>query len=364
MKNLQNYFEKLYKEKSLNLFDIIIIRFLELLSILYAIVLKIRESLYNSGYLKTTKIDIPVLSIGNITMGGTGKTSLCISLTRILQNKISDIAILSRGYKSKNKKTWALVSDGNKIMLSPEEAGDEPYLLAKKFPGIKVLIGKNRAFTALIAQCKFNARLIILDDGFQQRKLRAKINIVLIDAKCPFGNYKLFPCGILRQSLDVLKKCNIIIITNVNMVDEYKFLIDKIQDINPEIDIFTAQYRLVKIKSLLGDNSINIEEIRKKSVLVVSGIAHPEYFKQTVQKFLNMEVKSIYYPDHYHYNIKDFKEIEKKALEYGCEIILITEKDAVKFIPLSIPVYIVESEMKVNEEDKFREKISEFIALS
>ncbi|MBI5417751.1 tetraacyldisaccharide 4'-kinase [Candidatus Poribacteria bacterium] len=393
MKNIENYYKKLNSSEKKNLFDKIVLLFLEFFSWIYAVILFIHELLYKINFLKSTKLKIPVISIGNITMGGTGKTSMVITIARMLQKQQADIAILSRGYKGKLENKWGLVSDGNKTLLSAEEAGDEPVLIANKLPGVKVLVGKDRGQTGTFAQEKLNSKLIILDDGFQQKKLDVSVNIVLLDAVEVFGNYKLFPRGILRQPISTLEKSDIIIITNSNIneygnlkdeilqslrsfrmtsrerchserSEESAFILNELKKYASGAKIFSAEYHPIRIRNLADNSLIEIKNIRDKSILAVTGIAHPEYFKYTIEKLLNKGIKSLYYPDHYKFSKEDFKEIERKAKNFNSEIILITEKDAVKFIPISIPVYVVEVEMKINDEAKFREALSEFLALS
>ncbi len=361
--NHQIYYKKLVEGNNLNILDKIVLVFLGFISVLYKIVLKIRDYFYKIGIFKSVKIDIPVISIGNITLGGTGKTSICITLAKMLYGKKLNIAILSRGYKGNREKNFGVVNDGNRILLSQEEAGDEPYLLVKKLPFVKILVGKNRAKSADYAQKNFNSNLIILDDGFQQKKLFSDINIVLLDAKNPFGNYKLFPGGILREPIMKLKKSDIVIITNINLVQQYQIIINEVKSINPYAAIFTSQYIPVKITDLAIKAEIKKEDIVNKSILAVTGIANPEYFKEMIEKWLNKKIKIVSYPDHYQFTKNDFKEIKNRAKNYACDLILITEKDAVKFVPLEIPVYVIEAEMKINEEQRFMEKLSELITL-
>src|SRR3989338_4045779 len=174
-------------------------------SILYGICIKLRYFLYHTGIFKTKRLTCKVISIGNITVGGSGKTPMAIYLAKKLKEKGRKVIILSRGYKGKVKGI-GVVSDGGNILLDPEDAGDEPYLMAAKLKNIPVIVGKDRYKAGLYAIEKFNPDVIILDDGFQHIRLARDIDFLLIDLRKGFGNGHLFPLGMLREPLSGLKR--------------------------------------------------------------------------------------------------------------------------------------------------------------
>src|SRR4030066_495268 len=195
------------------------------LSHIYRITGFIRMKLYETGLLRTKRLPCPVICVGNITTGGTGKTPAVIAIARLLQGgQVSNlspqrsqrIAILTRGYKRKSKEPILAVNDGNEILCTPQDAGDEPYLIASALKGIPVIVGKDRYCSGQYAIERFGSNLFILDDGYQHIRLHRDLNILLIDATNPMGNGHLLPRGILREPLSAVARANGIIISRAN----------------------------------------------------------------------------------------------------------------------------------------------------
>ena len=200
------------KEKSLG--TKILLLPLYLLSVPYQWAVRTRILFYNIGLLKTKRLPCPVISVGNITVGGTGKTPLVMLLARGLKERGIKIAILSRGYKRK-KNSDSLVSDGQNLFLSPEAAGDEPYLMANALKGVPILVGKDRFMTGQMALERFGVRGLLLDDGYQHLHLHRDLNILLIDSNVGFGDGHLLPRGILREPLSHLQRADLFVLTKV-----------------------------------------------------------------------------------------------------------------------------------------------------
>ncbi len=186
---------------------------LTVISWIYAIVIRIRQMLYRRGLFKTRQLPCKVISVGNVTLGGTGKTPLVIALARELRKRGITVGILSRGYKGMKEKIGGVVSDGKRILLTPAEAGDEPFMLARQLSDIPVFVGKKRYAMGTYAHKRFGMDCLILDDGFQHLGIKRDADIVLIDARRRFGNGRLFPRGPLREPLRCLRRASLLVLT-------------------------------------------------------------------------------------------------------------------------------------------------------
>lgn len=294
-----------------------------------------------------------MICVGNITTGGTGKTPTVIALAKWLSShewgQISDlsskrskgdrfqicprIAILSRGYKRRSRAPVLAVSDGNEILSTPQDAGDEPYLIASALKGVPVIAGKDRHRSGRYAIERFGTELFVLDDGYQHIRLHRDINILLIDASNPFGNGCLLPRGILREPLRAISRADCIIISRVNegMGEDIESLI---RAYNRNAPVFLASFRATDIRDLKG-GSLGLNYIAGKSLLLFSGIGNPHSFKRSVQDHGGKIKGEIVYPDHYWYTEKDKDRILKEARGLSVDAIVTTEKDAVRLTGMS-----------------------------
>ena len=186
--------------------DDLMLSFLEMLEKVYEKAVTRRRHAYAAGIKKETSFDATVISLGNITVGGTGKTPMAVFLTKEIRRMGYTVAVLSSGYRSHAEKTGAIVSDGNNVLLTPAEAGDEAVLLARSLPGVPVLSGRRRTETGHIAVDEFHPDVILMDDAFQHWQVKRELDIVLINAANPVGNGHLLPRGILREPLDELER--------------------------------------------------------------------------------------------------------------------------------------------------------------
>ena len=279
---------------------------------------------------KKNKLDKPVISIGNITWGGSGKTPMTLEVAKYILSLGKTPVILSRGYARKNKEIKnVIVRDKNDILSDIAVSGDEPYMMAKQV-NCPIVVGANRLESAKLAQ-KFNPDVFILDDGFQHWKLKRDLDIVCINALNPFGNGMTIPSGILRERKSALKRAKIVAVTNCNLINK-----DKLYDIRQEIFKITKNLPIEVAcnKSELinmGDNSKieDLELFREDNYFVVmSAIGSPDNFVNTVIN-IGLKIKEeIIFSDHHKYQFKDIKEIldDLKDNEY----IVTTAKDAVK----------------------------------
>jgi len=307
---------------------------LTLFSHIYRIIGSIRERLYKTGILRTKRLPCPVICVGNITTGGTGKTPTVIALARLLKGgQISNLspqrlAILTRGYKRKSTEPILAVNDGNKILSTPQDAGDEPYLIASSLKGVPVIVGKDRYRSGQYAIERFGANLFILDDGYQHIRLHRDLNILLIDATNPSGNGHLLPKGVLREPLSAIGRADCMIISRANEGDAAG--VERlIRSYNRESPVFYAYYRPVDIADLRG-HTLGLPYIRGKTLLLFSGIANPYSFRNSIANLGGVIKGELIFPDHHWYTDKDIEKIRNEAARLSADAVITTEKDAVR----------------------------------
>jgi len=308
---------------------------LGLFSALYGFGLTIRAFGYRH-FKKPGRLPVKVICIGNITLGGTGKTPAVIRLAEEAIKRGLKPCILTRGYKGKAKET-CFVSNGKEVLLKPDEAGDEAYLMAEKLKGIPVVKCSKRYDAGLYALSNLENKpsLMILDDGFQHIALERDIDVVLIDATNPFGNEKLFPEGMLREPLNALKRADFAIITKSDQAGEDTLadIKSKLESINPDMPVYMSSHKPSGLINMSGDTK-ELNYLANKKVYAFAGIANTEYFESTI-KTCGAEVEGFHkYRDHHLYSVKDMDKLKQDAA--GLDIIT-TEKDLVKLKDLNVP---------------------------
>ncbi len=303
----------------------------------------IRLLLYSLGLKQVRSLPLKVISVGNISVGGTGKTPLVMGLAEILQQNSYPISIISRGYKGNYKTKIFLVADQEKILAQPEQCGDEPYLLAKKLPGIPIVVGKDRYLCGLYAWQNFKSEILILDDGFQYLSLKRDLNLLLLDSTLPFGNGWLLPRGLLREPINEIKRADAIILTKAGQSGNILELKEKLLKIKKELAVFATDY--VPCSLLMDDGKVYSPEfLREKKVLAFCGIGRPQSFKETLLKLEPQSLEMEVFPDHHRYREKDWQRLMAKAQEIKADILITTEKDEVrlpKFARGTIPLGIL-----------------------
>lgn len=317
---------------------------LYLLSLLYSTIVKFRLFLYREGILKSKEIDCKVISVGNITVGGTGKTPTVEFLARQLNNRGYKVAILSRGYKGKKTSEINIVSDGKNIYLGPDESGDEPYMLAKKLKNIPVLVGSNRYKLADYAVKNLGINTILLDDGFQHIQLKRDLDILLVDGKKGFGNGYTLPRGPLREPVSSIRRAALTMITKADGdTEEIK---KQLEQEHPSIKIIKSTYKPKSLKSVLDPREKELSDMKGKNIFTLSAIANPSYFSMLIKSLGGVITGESEFPDHYSYTLNDMETVIEKAKKAGADYVVTTEKDAVKLEKLSfsadLPVYFLE----------------------
>ena len=379
-KKLQQYLLSLIEKKnngySLNIFQGLILFLLAVLSLVYNIIVRVRNFLYDKKLLPIKRIETRVICVGNITAGGTGKTPLVEKIARHFAEFGQKPVVISRGYKAEADRP-ALVSNGEEILLGPRQAGDEAYMLAKKLPGIPVIIGRDRFKAGQLACRKFAPEIVILDDGFQHRRLHRDRDMVVLDCLHPFGYQYLLPRGLLREPLTAFGRAQNIILNGSQNISEKKVknLQKEIKNYNRDMEIFCANYSARSLKhplslfekgedkkernSRVANSNYKVPELKElkgRQVMAIAGIGNPPSFKKSLQKLGARVKQSWFFPDHYHYTAGDFEKIARKASEKGIKWLLVTEKDAVKLnkqllAPVfehDLEIYYLEIEMELS----------------
>lgn len=302
---------------------------LYLFSQIYRTVIYLRNYLYERGIFKVIRLSCPVISVGNITVGGTGKTPCVMLVARILQNHGYRPAILSRGYGGKSAAPVNVVSDGKSILLDAETAGDEPLLLARALTGIPVLTGAKRARTGQAAIDRFGADVLICDDAFQHRQIFRDLDIVLLDSEKPLGNGHLLPRGELREPQEGLRRASCLVLTRSEKNDVLNQNVARIIK-----DWSTPVFRSVHSFEVMKNSEETVflppDSLRGRKVCAFCGIAKPVSFKKLLLE-AGAEIKIfIPFPDHYAYHRFDLEELTRKFEEQNADYWVTTEKDAMR----------------------------------
>ncbi|MBW2609148.1 MAG: tetraacyldisaccharide 4'-kinase [Deltaproteobacteria bacterium] len=271
-----------------------------------------------------------VVSIGNLTVGGTGKTPAARMMAEWALDQGYRVAILSRGYGGRYNTKILVVSDGDDINAGPVEAGDEPYLLAKRLQGVPVIISKNRYTAGLLAHKRFGTNFYILDDGFQHLALKRDLDLVLIDASSPFGNGHLLPWGPLREPIGQLERADAVIITRSGQSppgDNLEGILEKRLQGRP---LFRGDHIPENIV-FPGDNRVHDPEfLRGKRIIAFAGIARPEVFKETLIDLGADLVSFKDFGDHHSFSPKELRELNVKKRKIKADLMVTTEKDWVR----------------------------------
>lgn len=299
------------------------------LSFFYRLIINFRNWLYDHRLLKEVKLPCPVISVGNITVGGTGKTPCVIMLAQMLQENGFKPAILSRGYGGKNINTANIVSDGNKILLDSETAGDEPFLIAQVLKGIPVITGAKRIVTGKTAIRQFGANVLICDDAMQHRQIFRDINLVLLDGQNLQENNHILPRGRLREPISELKRASAIVLTRANEARQTNDQIEKLVQ-TENIPIFRSIHKPKDI--VKGDCGAqkSISELKEKKVCAFCGIANPDSFKKTLSDAQAQVLSFDIFSDHHRYNKNELEKIKTRFIDCHADFLISTQKDGTR----------------------------------
>ncbi len=268
-----------------------------------------------------------MISVGNLTLGGTGKTPVVEYISRFFINKGLKPVVITRGYGRSSPSSIAIVSDGKKILLKPDEAGDEPYLMAENIPSLPVIVGKNRFRAGERAIEQFNPDLIILDDGFQHMSLARDLNIVLLNCIRPLRKSHIFPAGTLREPISALNRADIVLYTHSEESSDNGQENFHIRKNDLKIKTIHTFDKIVRLKD---QETRSPDELNGKKVVIFCGIGEPDSFRKKVEQHGAEVVYFKSYPDHYEYKSDDLLFLHKSAEKLNADYILTTQKDSVK----------------------------------
>lgn len=311
-----------------------------------------RNSLYEKGVFDTFDLGAQTISVGNVTTGGTGKTPLVAYIADSLIEQSETVCILTRGYGRSDPKKRVLVSDGKDILATPEEAGDEPFELATKLKAKAIIIADaDRVSAGEFAKREFGVTRLVLDDGFQHRRVKRDLDIVCVDATNPFGGGKMLPAGRLREPLANLARADVIVITRSDLIGDISNLKSEISNLAPDAKVFTVKNsgRIVR-----RENGEEIGPERRK-VFAFCAIGNPEgFFKQMAANGLEV-LGTRSFRDHHRYHRADIDALEKAARDVRADVFLTTAKDAVKLssFRFEIPVYVLEIQVEIDDREAF-----------
>lgn len=311
---------------------IILIPFL----LLYRIIIDLRNWFYQAGIFKSQRLACKVISVGNISIGGTGKTPTVFALAKWLQEQNKAVAILSRGYKRKSKGTQ-LVSDGKSAVINWKLVGDEPMLLAKALPNVPIVVDKNRVRGGQYLVNNFNPDIILLDDGFQHRKLARDINIVLINSSDKKQDHRLFPLGKLREPWSALQRADIILLSKSNLQPPSEYLLNRLN--NLPVQYFSTSMDTGNLLIDSNGEKLNINVLKGKKVTLFTGIGDPQSFLATVIAAGAETCENIIFADHHEYSTADLKKIKSSYNNSGSDFLLTTEKDLIKIEQTELPIF-------------------------
>ena len=321
------------------------------LSSLYGQIVKKRAGLYASGRLRPHRLAAPVISVGNLTFGGTGKTPFVEFLARRLRFEGFRPAILSRGYGRRSRGV-VVVSRGEGPLVPPETGGDEPVALARRLPGVAVVVGERRASAAREAALQ-GANLFLLDDGFQHLALARDVNLLLLDARDPFGGGKLPPGGRLREPLSAIERADAIVFTRIARGEPAEHAVGQVARLHPGAPIFHAAIRPDGLRDETG-SPVDVGEVGRRRCVAVSGVAQPSRFAAALVELDLSPEETFVFADHHRYTDGDLKRIRQAADRTGAAMLVTTEKDAVKLAGrTSLPLVTVRLEVEISEAHFF-----------
>ena len=333
--------------------------FLRGVSLGYGLMARLRVHGYQRGWLRRETLPRPVISVGNITTGGTGKTPTVIEIARILGQCGKRIAILTRGYRRKGDAPHVIVSPDS----SAGEVGDEPLLLAKSLPQAQVIVGRNRAESGMIALDRFQLDIFLLDDGFQHLQLRRDCDLVLIDATQPFGGGRLLPAGLLREPLAHLARASAFLITRSDEVRDCAAIVETLRWFNPAAPIFFGVHAFESLRAAGGEERVSLDDLRGKRLFAVCGLGNPASFHRLLRSCGLEAQATLDFPDHHDYTARDAEIIASGVAKDRLDAIITTEKDEHKLLPylrsLNTPCRVAAVRMEIQPIQAFRRLLAD-----
>ncbi len=321
----------------------------------YSLVMCFRAFLYRRNILKRHQLSVPVVSVGNLTMGGTGKTPMVLHLAKLLDKHGFKPAVVSRGYGGKSREVVDIVSDGETIFLPAKISGDEPRFLAENLAGIPVLIGRKRVEVGRKAIADYGVKTIILDDGFQHLAVERRLDLVLFSGHELIGNGFVFPGGVLRESFAALKRAHAFVITGICEGEDPR-ADDLVSDLGkrfPGRPVFYAPYQMENIYQIKHKKKYTTGAELPGPLLAFCGLANPKSFRTTLEQNKIIITDFKVFRDHHEYSQEDLQLLFDEACLKGACGLITTEKDGVKLepiMPAGLNIFILKASLAIRED--------------
>jgi tetraacyldisaccharide 4'-kinase len=306
-------------------------------AVLYKVAARFRAYGYEKGWFTRRRLPVPVISIGNLTVGGTGKTPLVIHITKWLLAEGKRVAVLSRGYRRTSREAMVMVSDGVRILVTPQEAGDEPYLIAQRCPGAIVAVGADRYQLGRWVLDRFPLDCVVLDDGYQHLGLYRNVDLLLVDATDSYGLDQMLPAGRLREPVEAAKRATAIIVTRAEQKTDIDQVMGRLCTALDRLPM-TAQvvFRATDLLSVITSAG-QLESCKGKTAMLVSGIGHAASFRAMAEQLGLRILDEVAYSDHHLYTSEEITQLRMRADELQADLVVTTEKDAGKLKPWLVP---------------------------
>lgn len=296
----------------------------------YGLAMRARAAMYAHGILARRSLACRVISVGNLTVGGTGKTPVVIALANLLKGRGRRVGVISRGYGRQSKARVFEVSDGIAIHDDVRDTGDEPNLIARRCPGVPVAVGADRSRVGRYLVERFGLDTVVLDDGFQHLALERDLNILILDATDPLGNGYLLPRGRLREPVSALDRASVVLVTRARQAGSLEELKTAVTAMVPAVPILISDFTPSAVVSVRGSAALEPAILKGERVLAVSGIGTPDSFRRLLEGAGATVVDHCVFRDHHAYSAEDVRRIMQTGDRLGAGRIVTTEKDAVK----------------------------------
>jgi tetraacyldisaccharide 4'-kinase len=332
--------------------------------LLYGLGQAVRARAYRRGVVKSYRASCPVISIGNLVSGGTGKTPMVLWLAERLRNAGRRVAVVSRGYRQAAAMPVTVVAAPDGLRLRPPAAADEACLVAARLPGVAVLSGRDRRRLIDHAVQGFGCDVILMDDGYQHLRVARDLDLCLLDAFLPFGNGAVLPGGILREWPRALCRADLAVLTRADTPRRTELAIDEIQRVAPGLPVVVTRHAPRDLRRLSDSETLPLDTLGETRALGFSGIARPDSFRRLLERAKVRLAGWFIFPDHHNFTVGDFLAMEAEAKEVCAECLVCTEKDAVKIDPTwsPLPIYVLRMELVIDQgEDLLLEHVGRVV---
>ncbi len=309
---------------------------LSALSVGYRGALSVREAAYRLRLLHTGRLACPAISVGNITLGGSGKTPVTELAVLTLRELGAQPAVVSRGY-GRSTRGVHVVADRDGIRLGAREAGDEPRLLAERLPGVPVVVGENRLAAGTVAVERCGATVVVIDDGFQHRAIVKDLEVLVVNGRTPWGNARLFPRGMLREPLSALARAHLVVVTNPTSAADAETVTRQVRRYNQHAPVLVAAYEVLGACELDSGRTVGADQLSGRRLLAFAGLGTPQGFADTLAAVGVRAPGLVEFPDHHWFVPEDLASLARQSVAVGAEGLITTEKDLVRLRELPVP---------------------------